>query len=106
MKRLFLRAEAETSIANFSNQIRLRSAETSAAFLAEVDAALDKIEAQPRAYAVRHRDMRRINLASFPYALFFLIEDKRDAQSGEDFEQIVVLLCLHQRQDLEMALPS
>lgn len=105
MKRLFLRPEAEAGIANFSNQIRLRSVEKAADFLREIDAALDKIEAQPRAYAVRYRDMRRINLASFPYALFFVIEEKRDFQRDENFEQIVVLLCLHQRQDLEAALP-
>lgn len=104
MRRFLLRPEAEVGIANFFNQIRLRSSEKATDFLVEVDSALDKIEAQPRAYAVRYRDMRRINLASFPYALFYLVEEKRDSQSGENFEQIVVLLCLHQRQNLDAAL--
>lgn len=66
MRRFLLRQEAEVGIANFYNQISLRSAEKAAGFLAEVDEALDKIESQPRLYAVRYRDMRRINLASFP----------------------------------------
>jgi plasmid stabilization system protein ParE len=92
------------SIANASNQIRLRSPQKSANFLAEVDAAIDKIEVQPRAYAIRYRNVRRINLASFPYALVFRVEEKLDPQTNQNVEDIVVLLCLHQRQDLESAL--
>ena len=106
MRRLFLRPEAEVGIANASNQIRLRSPQKSAEFLTEIDAAIDKIEVQPRAYAIRYRNVRRINLASFPYALIFTVEEKFDAQTNEEFEQIVVLLCLHERQDLEGTLTS
>lgn len=58
-------------------------------FLAELDAAVKRISDSPLRFAEVHKDVRRILLRRFPYALFYRILDDR----------IRVLACFHTRRD-------
>ena len=40
-------------------------------FIAEVDAALERIEANPQQYQVLHRDIRHAITRHFPYGVFY-----------------------------------
>ena len=44
-------------------------------FVLEFDAAVGRVTESPGAYAVQHRDVRRILLRRFPYAAYFTFED-------------------------------
>jgi len=58
-------------------------------FLLALEQCLDSIQANPQAFPVVHRDIRRALLRRFPYCVFYIISDK----------QIVVLACLHGHRD-------
>jgi len=58
-------------------------------FIDELDQAIQKAHENPQHYQVVHRDVRRVLLRRFPYAIFFIVEPKR----------VVVLAILHQYED-------
>lgn len=60
-----------------------------AAFLDEVDQAVDRVRESPELYAEIHGRIRRALILRFPYGLFYLVEPER----------IVVLAVFHGRRD-------
>ena len=58
-------------------------------FRAEVKAATQRIHRGPLAYQIIDEDTRRALVHTFPHAAFFVIDD----------DKIVVIACIHQRQD-------
>lgn len=54
-------------------------------FLSAVQAAVDGIAGNPRAFAVIHRDTRRALLRRFPYGVFYRVLDS----------VVVVVACFH-----------
>jgi plasmid stabilization system protein ParE len=54
-------------------------------FRRAVDLAVESIEAHPEAYAILHRQTRRVLLPRFPYGLYYRVLDRN----------IVVVACLH-----------
>ena len=42
-------------------------------FIAEVDAALQRIQTNPEQYEIVHREIRRVILRRFPYGVFYRI---------------------------------
>jgi len=102
-RRLFLRREAEVSIASAHNSAFLHSPARAALLLGEVDEAIERILAEPRPYAIRAGRTRRVNLKSMPFALYFLIGEGFDPLANSLLEDVVVTLFLHARQDFEAA---
>lgn len=58
-------------------------------FLTELDHAIQKTHENPLHYQAVHREIRRVLLRRFPYAVFFV----------EEPERVVVLAILHQYED-------
>ena len=58
-------------------------------FVAELDQAIQNAHENPQHYQVVHREIRRVLLRRFPYAVFFISEPER----------VVVLAILHQYED-------
>ncbi len=58
-------------------------------FLAEVQAALEKVVARPARYPVVHRETRRVLVHRFPYGIFYRVYGER----------VVVVACMHGRRD-------
>jgi plasmid stabilization system protein ParE len=58
-------------------------------FVDELDRAIQKAHQNPQHYQVVHREIRRVLLRRFPYAVFFIAEPER----------VVVLAILHQYED-------
>ena len=68
-----------------------RSAGLSADFLRAVDVAVASVLRAPEQYPRVHEDMHRALLRRFPYSLIYSFDD----------EELVVLACLHWRQNPE-----
>ena len=58
-------------------------------FVDELDRAIQKAHRNPKHYQVVHREIRRVLLQRFPYAVFFIATPGR----------VVVLAILHQYED-------
>ena len=58
-------------------------------FVSTIQSADKLLLANPHLYSIRFANVRRLNLANFPYSIFFFIEGDR----------IVVLAVLHKRRD-------
>ena len=58
-------------------------------FVTELNHAIQKAHANPQHYQAVHREIRRVLLRRFPYAVFFFAEPER----------VVVLAILHQFED-------
>jgi hypothetical protein len=56
-------------------------------FMRSMDATLQFIKRNPYSYQKTYKDVRRVLLRKFPYALFYLVEEN----------QIIILGCLHQK---------
>lgn len=56
-----------------------------AAFRRAIDIAVAAVESNPEAYAVIHRDTRRVLLPKFPYGLFYRVLG----------DTVVVVACIH-----------
>ncbi len=101
MKRqLVLRLEAEAGIAEAVNFYKTKSEATLGTFIEVLNETFDVIGAAPRLYAIRFGNVRRVNLAKFPYALWFEIVARTDATTGENIELVVMLRCYHQRRNV------
>ena len=101
MKRqLRLRLEAEAGIAGAVNFYALQSPTAKQNFVEAVGEVFDKILASPRLYAVRYKNIRRINFSKFPYAIWFEIVERRDELTDEEMEFVVILRCYHQNRDV------
>jgi len=60
-------------------------------FLEEIDAAVTRIAANPRAYQIVHGRIRRAVVHRFPYLVFYVIDPR----------EVVVLACMHASRDPE-----
>lgn len=69
-RKLLIRPEAESDIADAYNWYRVQAEGLSGEFLRAVDACLSSIEREPLAYAIVHKQVRRALLRRFPYSIF------------------------------------
>lgn len=58
-------------------------------FMRSADGALQSVRRNPFAYQTIYQQARRVLLRKFPYAFFYIIEEKR----------IVLLACFHQKRN-------
>lgn len=56
-------------------------------FMRSLDAAVQSVKRNPLAYQNIYKDVRRVLLRKFPYALFYIEEENR----------IVIIACFHQK---------
>lgn len=91
MKDLVFRAAAADDVERAHRWYEEKRVGLGEEFISEVDACTRRIAQNPRAYALRSRDVRRAPLRRFPHALFF-----RDTETA-----IIVVACFHARQALE-----
>jgi plasmid stabilization system protein ParE len=68
---------------------RQHSAATAVKFSEAVATGLLAIGEDPLRYPMVYRHMRRLNIASFPYGLFYRVEG----------DEVIVLACFHGRRD-------
>jgi len=59
-------------------------------FRAAVDAAIERMSANPRQFPVVHKSIRRARLRRFPYALMFVLEAD---------ETVAIIACFHGSRD-------
>jgi plasmid stabilization system protein ParE len=82
-------SSAEADVDRVLSWCRERGHDLADDFLLALEHCPDAIQANPEAFPVVHRDVRRALLHRFPYCVFYIITDKR----------IVVLACLHGHRD-------
>ena len=85
-----LRREAEVELAEATEWYEALSNGLGAQFVLAVDAALARIARDPETYPFVYRDIRRVLLRRFPYALYYVVESDR----------VTVIACFHGRRDL------
>ena len=56
-------------------------------FVESLDESFELVSASPQSYPVVHRDIRRILIPGFPYAMFFVLRDNT----------VRVIACMHTR---------
>ena len=84
---LRLLPEAEHDILEAARWYEERDLGLGAKFVANLDAAFQKIDAGPQRYPEAHRSLRRALLSHFPYAIFF----------RDDGDDVLIFAVLHQR---------
>ena len=89
---LLVRPEARHDIGDAAEWYEKRQDGIGKQFVAAVDKAIGKIEAKPALYSQRYRDLRRVLVERFPYAVYY-------REIGND---VVVYAVLHQRQDFKV----
>ena len=82
-----VRPEARADIFDAAQWYEDREPGLGVAFIAEIDAAFQRIELGPERYTSIHRQLRRVLVRRFPYAVYF----------GVDAADIVIFAVLHQR---------
>ncbi len=85
---LVISSMAEADLADSYTWYETRREGLGHQFLASVDTALESIHDNPNIYPIMYRDMRRALLHRFPYAVFYLVHERR----------ITVIAVLHCRQ--------
>jgi plasmid stabilization system protein ParE len=80
---------AESDVEDAATWYESRKSELGGRFLESVEAALDSLSENPQQYPIVHRDVRRILIGGFPYALFFVL------RGGA----VRVTACMHTRRD-------
>lgn len=86
---VLVREEAAREIQAAFDWYEERSEGLGLEFLRAADACLAGVRRSPSAFPKVHKEVRRVLMRKFPYALFYLVE--RDS--------IVVLACFHARRD-------
>lgn len=86
---VIFRREAEAELAEAIDWYEARRGGLGGQFLLAVDAAVARIARDPEAYPIVHRDVRRVLLRRFPYALYYVVTPDR----------VTVLACFHGRRD-------
>ncbi len=90
MSRAFIvRPEAEDDLADARRWYENRRASLGDEFIEPVDVAFDRIQRMPRVPAEKYRNVRRVLLKRFPYAVFYHLDD----------DQITVLAVYHASRD-------
>jgi len=70
-----LRPEAEADVASAYRSYEEKLVGLGTDFLAAVEAALVRIEQNPRQFPVVHEEIRRVLTKRFPFAVFFILSD-------------------------------
>ena len=76
-RELIIRPEAEADIAQALGWYEARVSGLGSEFLLVLDAALNSIVKNPSLYTQVHKHVRRALTRRFPFAIFFVAEDKR-----------------------------
>ncbi len=84
---LEIRPLARDDIAEAAGWYDDRAAGLGARFLARVDTALRAVQEAPERYRLVHRDIRRVPVPDFPYAVYFVVRGDR----------VHVVACMHGR---------
>lgn len=101
MKRqLVLRLEAEAGIAEAVNFYLLQSDGRKQNFIQALDAVFDSLLLSPRLYAIRFKNIRRVNIPKFSYALCYEVVEAVDPITSEPVEQIILLRFFHERSNI------
>jgi len=87
--RFVVRPEARDELLEAQAWYEQRAAGLGAAFARAVEAAVESLHRAPQQYPVVHRDIRRVLLRRFPYAIFY--------RATED--EIIVLAVFHLARD-------
>jgi plasmid stabilization system protein ParE len=74
---LTFHAEADAEVTEAARFYELQVENLGLSFLDALDAALEKIEARPKAFALVGREVRRATLRRFPYSVFYVVEPDR-----------------------------
>ena len=85
--RLIVNPPAELDIDDAATWYESRVVGLGVRFLEAVDASFDSIAMSPAQYPVVHRDVQRILLRGFPYAVFFVVRE----------DIVRVIACMHTR---------
>jgi toxin ParE1/3/4 len=72
--RLLVRRPAKVDIRAAARRYELQQPGLAREFVAEVDAALNRVAENPLQYQVLHREARRAIVRRFPYGVFYRIE--------------------------------
>lgn len=89
MTKLLLRPSAAADIEKAYRWHERRRVGLGEEFLTTVDVTLQELAENPAAYAVLHRETRRVLLRRFPCAIFYRLYD----------ETVIVIACMHGRRD-------
>jgi plasmid stabilization system protein ParE len=86
---IVVRPEAAREVQEAFDWYEGRSEGLGLEFLRAADASLSGVQRHPLAFPKVHREVRRVLIRKFPYALFYIVEQ----------ESIVVVACFHARRD-------
>jgi plasmid stabilization system protein ParE len=86
-RELIIEPEAEFEIVEAASRYEARNPGLSAEFLRAVEGALAAIQRNPHQYQIVFRQVRRVVLRRFPYALMYLATEK----------ETIVVACVHSR---------
>jgi plasmid stabilization system protein ParE len=89
--RFVFRLEARDELLEAQDWYERRAAGLGTAFARTVEAAVESLQRAPRQYPVVHRDIRRVLLRRFPYAIFYRADE----------DEIIVLAVFHLAGDPE-----
>ena len=73
---VFFRREAEAELAEATDWYETRSGGLGGQFLMAVDAAVARVARDPDAFPIVYRDVRRVLLRRFPYALYYMANQR------------------------------
>jgi plasmid stabilization system protein ParE len=88
-RKLILRPEAETELAEAVDWYETRGKGLGADFMRAVDAAMAAIQRNPDQYQIIKGQVRRAVLRRFPYSLIYVASEV----------EVIVLACFHGRRD-------
>lgn len=86
-RKIIVRREAQLEVQETFLHYQQTSDGLGFEFLRSLDAALQFIKRNPLAYQKIHKDIRRVLLRKFPYAVFYIVEEN----------QIVIIACFNQK---------
>lgn len=87
--RLLVRRQAKSDLRRAARWYELQRPGLGRDFVAQVEAALERVTANPQQYQVLHRDIRRAIPRKFPFGVFYRI----------DGNNIIVFAIIHLHQD-------
>jgi len=76
-REIIVRREAQLEVQQAFQYYQEKSENLGFEFMRSLDAALQAIKRNPMAYRKIYKEARRFLLRKFPYALFYIAEDKR-----------------------------
>jgi len=86
---IIVRPEAAREVQEAFDWYEERSEGLGLEFLRAADASLAGVQRNPLAFPKVHKEVRRVLVRKFPYALFYIVEE----------ESIVVVACFHAKRD-------